>query len=389
MKKILIILGLVLSAISYGQIKVDTLDYTTAPLSGEYTILFGDYPAKYMKRVRMQYLQPMIYDLTAIRPRLITDNLMLGTSTNYNYKFYVNGTSFFNNTTYNATGVRHYFGSTWIGDVSGQFTIYDPTTGTKTLADLASGTGGTGFSSTETNKITTQSADTGLYVTNAYTGYGILVANSSNGYGVRTINSGPGYGNYVWNTSTSTGTGLVVYNQSTSTSGLYVDNASTGTGLYVRTIATGTAIRVYDWTHSHYVFTVDDSVKINYLSGASTGSRFLVLTSTGAVDSGVLVNASEQLRMKLPSLRKYLNDQKDGELFGYYTKDEKLVKNYGLKDNQTGQSLGLESIEYLQGRIEWAFKFIYRRVLVDNIQWVLIGFLLLWVIRLEIKLRKK
>jgi hypothetical protein len=410
MKKILIILGLFLSAVTFGQIKVDTLDYTTTPLSGEYTILFGDYPAKYMKRVRMQYLQPMVYDLTAIRPRLITDNLMLGTSTNYNYKLYVNGLSYFNNTTYNATGVRHYFGSCWIGDVAGDINFYSPTAGTKSLADLATGGSGSVDVSGLTNgsmlykwgdtisgntnftykygtlKLITPANDTGMYLWNNSSLDGLSVNNSSSGRGIYAYNSSTGYATSFYNSST----GYAEYITNTSTgTGLHIHNQGTGSALKIYNVSTGVAIRVYNSTDTAFTVT-NDAVYFNYLAAPTDGSRFLVMKATGEIDTGTLSNnASEQLVMHLSPIKEYVKDQRDGELAGYYTKNGQLIKNYGLKDNETGQSLGLETIEILMGHAERAYRYIYRRVLVDNIQWCLIGLLLLWVIRLEIKIRRK
>ena len=132
-----------------------------------------------------------------------------------------------------------------------------------------------------------------------------------------------------------------------------------------------------------------DTVFLRYLKGSVNGTRFPVLTNSGGLDSGTLTNASEQLLLKYPSIYSYMKDTKDGELAGYYTQGGNLVKNYGLRNNTTGQSLGLEAIEVLQGHNERNYIFNLRTWIENKWQWVGMLVLLLWVIRLEIKLRKK
>lgn len=133
-----------------------------------------------------------------------------------------------------------------------------------------------------------------------------------------------------------------------------------------------------------------DTIKLQYLAGSTTGSRFPVLTSTGGLDSGVLTNQSIQLRMKIDPVYKYFFDRKDNELtYFYQTKDSLLVKNYGVaKDNKTGKSFGLQSIEMLIGAYERAIRYLFRLWVENKIQWLFIFIMLFYIRKQHIEIKK-
>jgi hypothetical protein len=263
--------------------------------------------------------------------------------------------------------------------------------------------------STGTLKITTPTSDTGLYVSNAGGGNGIFASTSngngirgeatgthsvafyahnfsSAGHGIQSENIGPSAGIYASTDSTGAaihavtsggvgdGEGAAIYAQSTAGGGaagkfrsetggasaLQVLNYSAYDGLHIINYGPGNIINAHTATKNLLKVT-NDSVYLMYLYGGPDGGRFAVINSTGAIDSGTLENASEQLAKFLAPLPFYFWDRKNGELAGFYTgEDGKLVKNYGLKDNKTGKSLGLESIEMLMGHVERNYRFSWR-----------------------------
>jgi hypothetical protein len=233
---------------------------------------------------------------------------------------------------------------------------------------------------------------------------------SDNGYAFKSINASPypgvyattdssGAAIYATTTYTEGSDGPAIYGHSLSGGGiagkfvsddggditLSLLNHSISTSLYIHNYSTGYLINAT--TPTKGIFKVStDSVYLMYLYGGPDGGRFAVINSTGAIDSGTLENASEQLAKFLAPLPLYFWDRKNGELSGFYTgEDGKLVKNYGLKDNKTGKSLGLESIEMLMGHVERNYRFSWRLWLMVM---GLIGFTVYQQIQI-IKLKRK
>lgn len=100
----------------------------------------------------------------------------------------------------------------------------------------------------------------------------------------------------------------------------------------------------------------NDTIFFDYLAGAATGSRFLVFTSTGAADSGVLHPVWRGLEDQLWDLNKHLADRKNKEIRWVHiddiTKDTALT--YGLPN-------GMDAFEALQYTSEMSLRLIQDR----------------------------
>jgi len=113
-------------------------------------------------------------------------------------------------------------------------------------------------------------------------------------------------------------------------------------------------------------FAANDSLQLTYLNGSATGSRFPVITSTGALDSGTLVNQGRMLYERLPCIWKHLSDTHNGEASWYYEDDHGVIqKSYGI-------DLSPEGIAKLQSGIEMSWRWIFRRLIEDMAQWIAI-----------------
>lgn len=184
-----------------------------------------------------------------------------------------------------------------------------------------------------------------------------------------------------------TGTGDVKVNGTTAANDIAYWNGTDST------LVSNDAIKIYA---DSAVFTEElkayDSIRFMYIQPVLSGTRFIVLTSGAAGDSGVLHPASKQLVNKLLIFPKYFFDRKNGELVYQYTKNDRLISNYGTaRNDKTGESFGLESIEMLTGAYEKSVRFIWRQWLENKLQWLIIILIGIIVIRQQrqIKILKK
>jgi len=141
MKKILLFIGITLSFSAYGQLPVDSADWTSTTTNSDYMPIFNDVSG-YMKRIYVEYLQPFTVSDGKVVTRRTSDNLILGGATNPNSdKLRVVGTSRVTGNSYNMS--RIYVGpnsqSYFSADPStGEIKTYDPVNGEKTITQLAS-----------------------------------------------------------------------------------------------------------------------------------------------------------------------------------------------------------------------------------------------------------
>lgn len=126
--------------------------------------------------------------------------------------------------------------------------------------------------------------------------------------------------------------------------------------------------------------TASDSLYLVYLDGATNGTRFLVPTSTGAIDTGTLVNAAYGLVKDLKPLGIMLRDQKNGEILWNFPNGQ---SRYGIGGS------GLEGITAIASKIEETLRYVYKELVHNRIQYGLILLLIAWCVRLEFKLRKR
>ncbi len=95
-----------------------------------------------------------------------------------------------------------------------------------------------------------------------------------------------------------------------------------------------------------------DSLALFYLDGAASGSRFAVITPTGAIDSGVLHAVYRGLTDKIWDIHGHLKDRKNKEIAWYHINDkEEVVKTYGLPG-------GMDAFEALQYTAEMSLRLI-------------------------------
>jgi hypothetical protein len=215
MKKILIILGLVVSGLISAQTPLDkdSLTNIITTTNAQYGLVFDD-ATKTIYYMTMDHYQPWLFNSTnLLYPRTTALNLSLGATTNpYSDRLYVSGTlrttgnGFFGNRLYLGSLAYMYANST-----TGEWNVYDPVNGNKTLAQLAAGGAATitegnlintviGTSSTEvsvdenvigydptmTTIYTGTLGNANYYVDQSSTGQYIIAA--ANGMGIRVSN---------------------------------------------------------------------------------------------------------------------------------------------------------------------------------------------------------
>jgi hypothetical protein len=130
-------------------------------------------------------------------------------------------------------------------------------------------------------------------------------------------------------------------------------------------------------------------LKFKYLSGAATGSRFLIPTYTGAVDTGTLVNAYYGLIKKLDPLGKILRTKQNGEIAWDVPILDSELKVVGWKQQYGLAGTGMNGIAAIASKVEETLRYVYRELIHNRVQYGLILILIAWCIRLEIKSRKR
>jgi hypothetical protein len=142
MKKLLLLTLCLISVYSFGQkTPIEGLSTTTSAGTNDFISVFNDSP-KSIKKMYAPYFNPFTISSGYIKPRSATDKLMLGTSSNFDYTFYNNGTSFFNNSIYLPTGVRLNIGPAYLSHGLNGLGFFDEINGFVTLSALLAGGSG-------------------------------------------------------------------------------------------------------------------------------------------------------------------------------------------------------------------------------------------------------
>lgn len=262
------------------------------------------------------------YPTGTFYPTETTDNWHIGQNTSTTYKFKVTGQAYATTGLLVPTSIGVYLGTSY---------LYEDALSTNHIKFNIAGTDRASLTSNGTG------TNSGLFSCDYF-------YSSATSYGV-----GPNEGTFYYN---STANAILVYD------GSEWDTLGAG-GL------------------SQYM---SDSLYLTYLNGATNGTRFLVPTVTGAVDTGTLVNAAYGLVKDLKPLGVMLRDQKNGEILWNFPAGK---SRYGIGGS------GLEGITAIASKVEESLRYVYRELIHNRIQYGLILLLIVWCIRLELKLRKR
>lgn len=98
---------------------------------------------------------------------------------------------------------------------------------------------------------------------------------------------------------------------------------------------------------------IEDSTYLDYMKPAASGTRFIVVTESAALDSGVLNPVSVGLTDPLWDIHKHLADRQNKEISWYHIDDKtgKLIKSYKLANN-------MNAFEQLQYTAEMSLRLI-------------------------------
>lgn len=386
MRKIFLLLGLACS-VAYSQtpIDYDSTSHITTTNTTDYIPVFRDTPSKALFTMTAENAFPWIYSGGYVRPRTIGYNLMLGTSSNYAYKLYTGGLSYFSDNMTLATGKRFYLGSGSYAYESGSdIHFYSSVAGDNTLANLAS----------VNDTISDFYADT-LTIENAWKfslldADNLYVKNVSNTIGMYSdattiafmnINEGSAFGMYnnymawdlgipykkwylmgatnVWTDQTDTlATRDYARNYAGTGGGGVVDTAggqSVNQAAYwtdKNTLDGSDAIKIYTDSSSFgkYIM-VHDSIYYLPFAGVEAGSIWWTNSVTGAIDSANTRNAWFGLEHDLANPIDYRNDTKkvDGhrELKVWYIDDKTHLPTfqYGIAKSSNPKQPGLSPTE--------------------------------------------
>jgi hypothetical protein len=338
MKKLLFIIGLFATiGISAQDIARDSLSAKTTTATTDYgLIISGASGSEQMFRMDAQYFLPMTWAGGYVRPRAITDKLMIGTASNFNYGLYNAGTSYFNNNVYLATGTRLYFGSCRISDVMGSLAFYDPTVGTKTLTDLIAGGSGT---------IDT----TGLPIAGRVAVFtsATTIGNPTNENDIFLLNdNGYGYAVSGANDDLNITSNGVVYMSGTSASFTFTSASDFNGDLTI------------DGS-----LNLSDALGLHYMNLASTDTVALICKGAGEwVDSASLVSAAAGWQAKLGNYYSFYKDSKDHNALPlpYPNGTERREMNAIYSNYQT------------EFELERIHRYMFRMWIENKAQWLLI-----------------
>ena len=354
-----------MTAIGYGQNAVDwdSLSHKTSVTNADYGLVISGTPSK-IYGMTMEYYLPMVYTGDKVYPRSIATNMILGaTSNSGSYKLDVHGTSYFTENMTLFTLKRFYFsGNAYITNSAyGELSFTDAVNGTLLLHELGGGGGGdvsvlgtptAGQNTVWSSASVIRGADSvlvpGSDSWNIRESTTHLLIGNDNAVAIN-INNVNGTHSNIGLTGTLnlhpmtedvvSAKGNVYYNQ-------------TANRLFVNTYI-GTLYDTVSVDRKAVFKIVGDSAFFGYLDGGTTGTRFLVVTSTGAADSGVLNTVFRGLTDPLWNIHKQLSDTVNGEIPFYHIDNvtKELIKTYGLPN-------GMDAFEALQYTAEMSLRLI-------------------------------
>jgi len=447
MKNILIAIGLFLTSSMFGQaVDWDSIPHKTSAANADYMLLIsGTGTSEVFNGMSAEYSIPWVYSGGLVYPRLAGNNVSVGATTNpYGDKVYVNGVL-------RSTGNTFVMGRVYIGAAGTSYLsatstnvyITDPTTGTKSLAQLYAGGSSTGIDLTlvPNNSIIMERADT-AYGTSSLlfndtalilksiaalstfagedAGKGITsTETTSSGFGYSassdmdgTNNSGFGpFSNHNMVGSNNSSLGLSAGNGTIGSRNIHVGStlhaigdsnmlmgnllAITGTGNMVFTNGLTSTISkqliindkggnrftsliwgdfLNDSLRFNAKVVIRDSTQFTYFN--NTAKAWVFATVNKRLKTGTLTPAGFMTTFKLPSIRQYLRDKKNGEFAWYYQDTVWVVhKVYDLSTIDP-----IFQLQCLQSGIEMDKRYIGRQESKITILLIVIGFVLVYVI---------